>query len=531
MSTGSAIPQEIMDCMRECCDPAGAVDRPQEILTIANQILGKNQLSLAKYLFISAYEDNPKLTNTTIVHWIIQEMVPECRSKVVFALPGHKENERWLLSFRPDLAGKTFSQHAKRMADTGRTIRLEEWCNQVAHLDWTGITDDQLTDMPGFAAETVNTLVNWGCEGPFIIDARSKPHHAPALIKDEAVERKEVDTLGDKGGIAVRIVKRVLLIDDEHKLRTLLARIIGLEGEGYEVTEVDGLKPALKQLNKTDYDVVLCDVKLPDGDGVSFIPQIKAVQPFAEVILADCIWILTGGPGSIPKYYNEAKGNPAISGMGIDISSGNTEGKETRFGAIASGYWSIATTVISTGSINAMHDSSMPLSAANNGSGFEGLGDNTLWWNVSTGFVLILSRFLPIIGPVAIAGLLAAKNYIPEGSGTLKTDTATFGLMVFALCVCIFRQAQCLRLMVFENRGDVHCEKSVRAGDAGLHAWTLSRRPVPGYVFGYNARCLWSYFLRFMFANLAGSFAEAEEKAQADSPSQTREETFPEKAG
>jgi len=72
-------------------------------------------------------------------------------------------------------------------------------------------------------------------------------------------------------------------------------------------------------------------------------------------------------------------------------------------------------------------------SAANNGSGFEGLGDNSLWWNVSTGFVLILSRFLPIIGPVAIAGLLAEKKFIPEGDGTLKTDTATFGLMVFAV--------------------------------------------------------------------------------------------------
>ncbi|MGJ1433701.1 potassium-transporting ATPase subunit KdpA [Sphingobacterium spiritivorum] len=244
----------------------------------------------------------------------------------------------------------------------------------------------------------------------------------------------------------------------------------------------------------------------------------------------------------IPNIILEAKGNPAVSGMGIDISSGNTEGKEMRFGAIASGYWSIATTVISTGSINAMHDSTMPLSgmnellamminafyggngvgllnffifiilgvfisglmvgrtpeflgkkiearemkiamiiallhpflilvgtalasafqeygmatlnnpgfhgfsemlyeytssAANNGSGFEGLGDNTLWWNVSTGFVLILSRFLPIIGPVAIAGLLAAKNYIPEGSGTLKTDTPTFGLMVFAVIIIV----------------------------------------------------------------------------------------------
>lgn len=70
-------------------------------------------------------------------------------------------------------------------------------------------------------------------------------------------------------------------------------------------------------------------------------------------------------------------------------------------------------------------------SAANNGSGFEGLGDNTPWWNISTGFVLILSRFLPIIGPVAIAGLLARKKFIPESAGTLRTDTFTFGIMVF----------------------------------------------------------------------------------------------------
>ncbi len=70
-------------------------------------------------------------------------------------------------------------------------------------------------------------------------------------------------------------------------------------------------------------------------------------------------------------------------------------------------------------------------SAANNGSGFEGLGDNTPWWNISTGFVLILARYLPIIGPVAIAGLLARKKYIPESAGTLRVDTATFGVMVF----------------------------------------------------------------------------------------------------
>lgn len=72
-------------------------------------------------------------------------------------------------------------------------------------------------------------------------------------------------------------------------------------------------------------------------------------------------------------------------------------------------------------------------SAANNGSGFEGLGDNTPFWNISTGIVLILSRYLPIIGPIAIAGILANKKFVPESAGTLKTDTATFGLMVFAV--------------------------------------------------------------------------------------------------
>ncbi|HEX8428174.1 potassium-transporting ATPase subunit KdpA [Hymenobacter sp.] len=70
-------------------------------------------------------------------------------------------------------------------------------------------------------------------------------------------------------------------------------------------------------------------------------------------------------------------------------------------------------------------------SAANNGSGFEGLGDNTPWWNISTGVVLLLARYLPIIGPVAIAGLLARKKFVPESAGTLRVDTATFGIMVF----------------------------------------------------------------------------------------------------
>lgn len=76
-------------------------------------------------------------------------------------------------------------------------------------------------------------------------------------------------------------------------------------------------------------------------------------------------------------------------------------------------------------------------SSANNGSGFEGLGDNTPFWNIACGTVMLLARFLPIIGPVAIAGILAKKKYIPESAGTLKTDTTTFGIMVFAVIFII----------------------------------------------------------------------------------------------
>ena len=71
--------------------------------------------------------------------------------------------------------------------------------------------------------------------------------------------------------------------------------------------------------------------------------------------------------------------------------------------------------------------------AANNGSGFEGLGDNTWFWNYSCGIVLILSRFIPIIGQVAIAGLLAKKQFVPESAGTLRTDTVTFGMVTFVV--------------------------------------------------------------------------------------------------
>ena len=75
--------------------------------------------------------------------------------------------------------------------------------------------------------------------------------------------------------------------------------------------------------------------------------------------------------------------------------------------------------------------------AANNGSGFEGLSDNTPFWNITCGIVLILGRYFPIVGQVAIAGLLASKKYIPESAGTLKTETATFALMTFAVIVIV----------------------------------------------------------------------------------------------
>jgi K+-transporting ATPase ATPase A chain len=71
--------------------------------------------------------------------------------------------------------------------------------------------------------------------------------------------------------------------------------------------------------------------------------------------------------------------------------------------------------------------------AANNGSGLEGLGDATAPWNVATAIVMLLGRYLPILLPLAIAGSLAAKPKVAESSGTLRTDTPTFGVMVFAV--------------------------------------------------------------------------------------------------
>ncbi len=78
-------------------------------------------------------------------------------------------------------------------------------------------------------------------------------------------------------------MKNILIIDDEDKLRGLLSRIV--KSEGFNVVEAADLKSGFKKLEQNDIDVVLCDVILPDGNGVDFLEKIKASFPLTEVIL------------------------------------------------------------------------------------------------------------------------------------------------------------------------------------------------------------------------------------------------------
>ncbi|UHQ21783.1 potassium-transporting ATPase subunit KdpA [Lysobacter sp. 5GHs7-4] len=70
---------------------------------------------------------------------------------------------------------------------------------------------------------------------------------------------------------------------------------------------------------------------------------------------------------------------------------------------------------------------------ANNGSGFEGLGDASYWWNLSCALVLALGRYPALIVPLAVAGLLARKRVAPEGNGSLHVETPTFALTLIAV--------------------------------------------------------------------------------------------------
>jgi len=76
---------------------------------------------------------------------------------------------------------------------------------------------------------------------------------------------------------------KLLIIDDEEKLRSLMARILSLEG--YEVKEARDMQSAWKMLDKESFEVVLSDVKLPDGNGVELASRIKSRFPLTEIIL------------------------------------------------------------------------------------------------------------------------------------------------------------------------------------------------------------------------------------------------------
>lgn len=76
-------------------------------------------------------------------------------------------------------------------------------------------------------------------------------------------------------------------------------------------------------------------------------------------------------------------------------------------------------------------------SAANNGSGFEGLADNSVFWNVTTGIAMFFGRYIAIVAQLAIAGSLLAKKRVNESIGTLRTDNVVF-MIVLVFIVYIF---------------------------------------------------------------------------------------------
>lgn len=92
-------------------------------------------------------------------------------------------------------------------------------------------------------------------------------------------------------------MSKILIIDDEPQIRALLGRIISLEG--YEVAQAENLKVAIKQLTLFSPDVVLCDVFLPDGNGVEFVAQIKSILPNTEVIMLTAHGNIADGVKSI----------------------------------------------------------------------------------------------------------------------------------------------------------------------------------------------------------------------------------------
>ncbi|RMG87993.1 MAG: sigma-54-dependent Fis family transcriptional regulator [Bacteroidetes bacterium] len=89
----------------------------------------------------------------------------------------------------------------------------------------------------------------------------------------------------------------ILIIDDEHDIRNLLSRIIKLEG--YTVFQAENAKRGYRILKQEKIHVVICDVKLPDGNGVEMVPKLKAIQPLCEIILLTAYGTISDGVTAI----------------------------------------------------------------------------------------------------------------------------------------------------------------------------------------------------------------------------------------
>ena len=233
--------------------------KPQEILTIANHILGKGQLSLAKYLFIIAGEDNPKLTTHDVVDYFkhVLERVDWTRdlhfytrttidtldysgtdlnsgSKVVIAAAGNKirelgttiselnlsdnfRNPKVVMPGIIAIQGNKYADAQTTEKEIHELNKLQSSINElnnsfpllvicddsdfVSHTSnnflWVTFTRSN----PSHDIYGLNSFIenkHWGCNGSLIIDARIKSHHAPPLIKNPEIE-KRVDALGVKG--------------------------------------------------------------------------------------------------------------------------------------------------------------------------------------------------------------------------------------------------------------------------------------------------------------------------------------------
>ncbi len=235
--------------------PYAEVRRPQELLTIANAILGQGQMSLAKYLLIVAKEDAPELdihdigaflthllervdwthdlhfqTRTTIDTLDYSGHGFNAGSKVVIAAAGPKR--RSLSTEIPSTLRLPDGYHSPRVARPGILAvqgpafgagSIRGFCDAQGPGDGLeGFPLIVVVDDSEFTARTLNNFLwvvftrsnpaadvegvasfvdqkHWGCRGPLVIDARIKPHHAPPLVDDPEIERR-VDALGAPGG-------------------------------------------------------------------------------------------------------------------------------------------------------------------------------------------------------------------------------------------------------------------------------------------------------------------------------------------